>query len=181
MRYRPCAARSRVRSRAPSNLPAIDLPVTPFLRLARQLAVGVPAVLLGGALIGQHAFGLYPCEMCLWQRYPHVAAIVLATLAYFASGKRALVGAAGLALLITGAIGAFHAGVEYGWWEGLTECATVVGTGGSAIDAITSAPLVRCDKAQWEFLGISLAGWNFLVSSAAGIAVLSLLMKDIRR
>ena len=157
------------------------MPVSPHLRLARRLAVGVPALLLGGALIGQYAFGLYPCEMCLWQRYPHVAAIVLGTLAYFASGKRMLVALAGLSLLVTAAIGAFHAGVEYGWWEGLTACSTVVGQGGSAIEAITNAPLVRCDKSQWDFLGISLAGWNSILSSVAGIVVLALLMKDIRQ
>ena len=89
-------------------------------RLARHLALAIPALLLGGAYIGEFVFGLYPCEMCWWQRWPHFAAIGLAMLGTFFAQGRHWVALAGVAILISGVIGAFHAGVEYGWWQGIT-------------------------------------------------------------
>jgi disulfide bond formation protein DsbB len=142
--------------------------------LAQRLALGVPLLLLGGAYVGQYAFGLYPCEMCWWQRYPHFAAIALAAVSFFAPPRRFWISLAAVAILASGAIGAFHAGVEYGWWEGLTACSTISSGGGDPLEAIMNAPLVRCDDVQWSLLGVSLAGWNFLVSAAAGIAILVL-------
>ena len=147
-------------------------------RLAQNLALGVPALLLGGAYISEYGFGLFPCEMCLWQRWPHFAAVALALASFVVPAKRLLVALAALAILASGAIGAFHGGVEYGWWEGITGCATAMGAGGgSALDNILDAPLVRCDVAPWSLMGISLAGWNFLISTAAGLAILWLLAK----
>ena len=145
---------------------------------ARLLALAVPAALLGGAYLSQYGFGLYPCEMCWWQRYPHFAALALAALA-FVRPSRALVALAALALLTRGLIGAFHAGVEYGWWEGLTACSTdLAAGGGSALDAIMNAPIVRCDVAPWSLFGISLAGYNFLISTAAALGILALLRRS---
>lgn len=145
---------------------------------ARLLALATPAFLLGGAYISQYGFGLYPCEMCWWQRYPHFAALALAALA-FVRPSRALVALAALALLSSGLIGAFHAGVEYGWWEGLTACSTnPAASGGNALDAIMNAPIVRCDVAPWSLFGISLAGYNFLVSTAAALAIFALLRRS---
>jgi disulfide bond formation protein DsbB len=152
------------------------------LRLARQLAAGVPAVLLAGALIGQHGFGLYPCEMCLWQRYPHYAAIGLGLAGYAVPGTaRILVALAAIAIAGSGMIGGFHAGVEYGWWQGVTDCAGVPAGGASAMDAVMNAPMVRCDAAPWDLFGISLAGWNFILSLTAAIAIALLLWKDRAR
>lgn len=137
-------------------------------RLARLLATGVPALLLGGAYLSQYGFGLYPCEMCWWQRWPHFAALGLALLAYWLPPRRLLIALAAGGILTSGLIGGFHAGVEYGWWEGITGCATLnVQDGQSAIDAVMNAPMIRCDEAPWSLLGISLAGWNFLISLAA--------------
>ncbi len=85
------------------------------MRPAQLLALAVPAALLGGAYFGQYAFGLYPCEMCWWQHYPHFATLALALIALAAPYRRLWLGAAALALLVSGAIGAFHAGIEYGW------------------------------------------------------------------
>ena len=142
------------------------------LQRAQRLALIVPAGLLAGAYISQFGFGLYPCEMCWWQRYPHFAALALALAALWLPPRRALVCLAGIAILLSGLIGGFHAGVEYGWWEGITGCASAVqATGGSALDNILAAPLVRCDAAPWTLLGISLAGFNFLFSTAAGLAI----------
>lgn len=146
---------------------------------AYALALIVPAALMGGALISQFVFGLYPCQMCWWQRYPHIAAIVLALLAYTMKGKGSgdlAVTLAAIAIGISGLIGGFHAGVEYGWWEGVTACSTVAG-GGNPLDAIMNAPVVRCDVAPWDLFGISLAGFNFLISITGAILVLALLGK----
>ena len=97
------------------------------LRLAQWLAVLVPAGLLGGALGSQYLGGLHPCEMCFWQRWPHWAALPLAGLSFFLPRvSRPLVLLAALAIAVSGAIGVFHAGVEAGWWEGLTACTAPV-------------------------------------------------------
>lgn len=144
-------------------------------KLAQRLALGVPALLLAGAYIGEYGFGLYPCEMCWWQRWPHFAAVALALLSTVPSPKRLWIALAAVAILASGAIGGFHVGVEYGWWEGLTACSTLDTGGGDPLEAIMNAPLVRCDEVQWSLAGISLAGWNFLISTAAGIAILVLL------
>lgn len=154
---------------------------TPHTRLAQRLALGVPALLLAGAYISQYGFGLYPCEMCWWQRWPHFAAIALALLSTILPPRRLWIALAALAILISGAIGAFHAGVEYGWWEGVTGCAMTSQAGtGDPLEAIMNAPMVRCDQAQWTLAGVSLAGWNFLFSAVGGIAILWLLTKGRR-
>ena len=146
------------------------------LKQARLLALLVPAGLLGGALFSQYVGGLYPCEMCYWQRWPHGTAILLALGALFSPlnspRTRPLVVLAALAVAISGAIGVFHAGVELGWWEGITQCTT---TGAATLEDIMSVPLVRCDQVQWSLLGISMAGWNAILSlgGAAAIAALA--------
>ncbi|MEX0342665.1 MAG: disulfide bond formation protein B [Erythrobacter sp.] len=149
--------------------------------LARIIALAVPAVLLGGAYVSEYGFGLFPCEMCWWQRWPHFAALGFGLLGFAVAPRRLWIAAAALAILVSGAIGLFHAGVEYGWWPGITSCA-VVGSGGSgnALDDIMNTPLVRCDAPAWTLFGISLAGYNFLLSTAGGLAVLGLLAKDRR-
>lgn len=148
-------------------------------RLAAPLAaLLVPLLLYGGALVSQYGFGLHPCEMCYWQRWPHQAAMLLAALALLLrrndKAMRALTLLAAIAIAVSGAIGIFHAGVEYGFWEGITTCAT--GAGGLvSLDAIMDAPLIRCDTAQWTLLGVSLAGFNAIFSLAGAALVLTLL------
>ena len=153
------------------------------LRRAAWLALAIPAALLGGAYISEYGFGLYPCEMCWWQRWPHFAAIPLALLALaIPRAARPLTLLAALAILVSGLIGAFHAGVEYGWWEGLTTCTGAPASvpGGDPLAGILAAPLVRCDQVQWDLMGISLAGFNFLFSTVGALAVLALLRRSAR-
>ena len=147
---------------------------------APLVALTAPLLLYGGALLSQYGFGLAPCEMCYWQRWPHQAAIILALLALLLrrsdKAMRALTLLAAVAIAISGAIGVFHAGVEYGFWEGITTCAT--GSAGPvSLDAIMNAPLIRCDTAQWTLLGISLAGFNAIFSLGAAAIVLTLLRR----
>jgi disulfide bond formation protein DsbB len=139
---------------------------------ARALAVLVPAALLGGAYVAQYGFGLPPCEMCWWQRYPHFAALGFGMAAYAMKPPQVWAALAGLAIITSGLIGGFHAGVEYGWWEGITGCSTLP----TNIDVMdpAAAPLIRCDVAPWKLLGISLAGFNFLISSTLGAAIVAL-------
>lgn len=151
--------------------------MTPAVKLAQRLALGIPAVLLAGAYVSEYGFGLYPCEMCWWQRYPHFAAIALALVSTMAEPRRLWIGFAALALFVSGAIGAFHAGAEYGWWEGITTCAAASSGGGDPLAAIMEAPLVRCDEVQWSLAGISLAGFNFLISVASAVAIWALLTR----
>ncbi len=120
-------------------------------------ALAIPLALYGGALVSQFGFGLHPCEMCYWQRWPHQAAIVLA-------------------IAISGVIGVFHAGVEYGFWEGLTTCSTGV-SGPVSLSDIMAAPITRCDVPQWTLFGVSLAGFNAIFSLAGAAFVLTLLRR----
>ncbi len=150
-------------------------------RLAAPLAaLAAPLLLYGGALVSQFGFGLHPCEMCYWQRWPHQAAIVLALLALLLHRNdqvmRALTLLAAIAIAVSGAIGIFHAGVEYGLWEGLTTCSTSH-SGPISLDEIMAAPIIRCDVAQWRLFGISLAGFNAIFSAAAAALVLTLLRR----
>lgn len=155
--------------------------VAPSVRRARILALAIPVALLGGAYISQYGFGLIPCEMCWWQRYPHMLAIAFAALAFFWRPVRPLVAVAGLAILVSGLIGAFHAGVEYGWWKGLTACtASPLAAGGDPLEAIMNAPVIRCDAVQWSLFGISLAGWNFLFSTGGALVIFALLARGKR-
>jgi len=157
-----------------------------ILSLARLVAILTPVALLGGALASQYIGRLHPCEMCMGQRWPHVAAIFLA-LAAIALRKRVsasalFTGLAAIAIGVSGVIGAFHAGVEYHWWEGITACSTAT-TGGSTaemLDAIMAAPLTRCDTAPWSLLGISLAGYNALISLGAATVIVLLLRRWTR-
>lgn len=143
------------------------------------LALFIPLALYGGALISQYGFGLYPCEMCYWQRWPHQAAIVLAALALMlrnnAAAMRTLTIFAALAILASGAIGVFHAGVEYGFWPG--PACSAASTGPVTLDDIMAGPVIACDKPQWTLAGISLAGFNALFSFAGGIAILAMLFR----
>jgi len=140
-------------------------------RAALLLAFAVPAALLGGAYISQYVFGLYPCEMCWWQRYALFAALACAALALVRPPAELLVRLAALAILIGGLIGGYHAGIEYGWWTGFTACTSAVDTSGDPLKAILDAPVIRCDVAPWDLFGISLAGFNFLISVPAALLV----------
>ena len=150
-------------------------------RLARLLAFTVPAVLLASVLTAQFGFGLAPCEMCHWQRWPHYAALVPALGAFVVRAPRGrvlLVALAALCIAASGAIGVFHAGVEYHWWQGLTRCTAPMG--GSIAD-ILNAPLTRCDVAAWTLFGISLAGYNAIVSLGSALVIAVLLLRAGRR
>lgn len=148
---------------------------------ARALALIIPAALMLGALGSQYIGGLVPCEMCMWQRWPHYGAIAIALLA-FVLPNRVVLWVAALAILISGGIGIWHAGVEYHWWAGLTQCSQPPGSSstGNIIADIMKTPLVRCDEAQWTLFGISLAGYNAILSISGALLIMRLLMGKSR-
>lgn len=158
-------------------------PAKHTVQTAYLLALAVPCALIAAVYVAQYGFGLAPCEMCWWQRYPHFAAIAFAVGALATRGTRlgeALVVLAALAIGISGAIGAFHAGVEYGWWQGPTACSST-SLGNDPLASIMNAPLIRCDTPAWTLFGVSLAGFNFLVSMTSAALVLVLLGRRQKR
>lgn len=135
------------------------------MKFAALATIGSAAI-LGGAYAFQHLGGFPPCKMCLWQRWPHAMAILIGLVIAF-TGKVKLAWAAALASLCTALIGMYHVGVEQGWWEGPSTC-TASGVSGLSseelMEQILSAPLVRCDDIAWQLAGISMAGWNAILS-----------------
>ena len=129
-------------------------------RIAILVGSGALA-LIAGALLFQYAGGYPPCQMCHWQRWPHIAAAIIGIAGGLLLPRhgRALSVAAILLVALSGAIGVFHAGVEWQWWQGPAEC------GAGPIDfSNLRASVVRCDVAAWTLFGLSLAGYNALAS-----------------
>ena len=154
---------------------------------AKAVALLVPAGLLAGAYGSEHLGGLSPCEMCWWQRYAHMAGLGFAILAFALSRLpdrgRSFVWLAALGIAASGLIGAYHAGVEADVFEGFTQCTSAASgaTGEDLLAQIMNAPLTRCDEVQWSLLGISMAGWNAILSLAAALLVLWLSLSRPRR
>jgi disulfide bond formation protein DsbB len=149
-------------------------------RLATLATALLSAVILGAALLSQFAGGLQPCVLCVYQRWPYVATILLG-LAGFALARRhpgaarAALGLAGLVFFVGGGIAGFHVGVEQGWWQGTSGCGAPTGGAMTLEDLraqVLAAPVVRCDEVPWSLLGISMAGYNFIISLALAGAAL---------
>ena len=139
----------------------------------------VLAVALATAFVMQYVFEIWPCPLCLEQRVPYYVAIPLA-LAIVAAGRinaPACVAWGGMAILAivlvwSARLGVFHAGVEWGWWQGPTDCAVaqpITRDAGSLLAQIQRTRVVNCAEAGWRFLGISLAGYNALISIGLGL------------
>ena len=140
-------------------------------------ALGSGALLLG-ALFFQYVLGMAPCQLCIWQRWPHLAALVMGGVIWLVpSAVIAILGASAAAL--SGAIGVYHTGVERGWFEGPTACSGSIDfsslTAEQLLDQVMAAPVVRCDEVPWELFTLSMASWNAILSFAlAGMWLLAL-------
>lgn len=144
------------------------------------IAAGGSLAMLLAAYGFQHLGGLAPCKMCLWQRWPHGLAVFAGALALLVAARPfAVIGL--LAALTTALIGFYHAGVEQGFWEGPSTCTSGPIGGLSTEDLmaqILTAPLVRCDDIPWDLFGISMAGWNGIVSlGLAGVWALAVMRR----
>ena len=151
------------------------------LPLAAALIVAiVGALAIAGAWFLELVMKLQPCELCLAQRWPYYIGIPLALIVALAAWKKAprlvvVLGLAALAaLMLWGAyLGVFHAGVEWKWWAGPTACTGTpeFGGAGGLLNRLQTINITRCDEAAWRFLGISLAGYNAVIS--LGLAVIA--------
>ena len=151
--------------------------------LVAALAVGLIALAtLAGAWFFQLVLDIRPCPLCLEQRYAYYLAIPLAVLVAIAAGRDAPRGLVvtglvvlALAALANAVLGGYHAGVEWTFWQGPTDCSGPVvdlGKAGSLLERLDTVKVIRCDEVQWRFLGLSLAGYNVLISLAmAAIAL----------
>ncbi len=152
----------------------------PAAAAALVVALGGAATILG-AMVFQYGFGIVPCPLCLEQRMVYYVAIPLAVVVAIAAlrdAPRALVraglGLIALAMLFGAGLALYHAGVEWKWWPGPQDCSgplTPLGSRG-LLEQLQTVDIVRCDEAPWRFLGLSLAGWNVLISLALAAVAL---------
>ena len=148
----------------------------------------ISASMLLGALAFEHIGGLAPCKLCIWQRWPHVFIIIFAGLGLLQPARPTTnhietffwLSLILIAALTTAGIGIHHVGVEQSWWEGFAGCSSQLGTDldlSTLTDTLLATPVVKCDEIAWQLFGISMAGWNAIISAgAAGLVLYGLLM-----
>ena len=154
----------------PSHAPAA---ANPALTASAAIAL-IALATLAGAWFFQLVLEILPCPLCLEQRYAYYLAVPLGAVVAFAAARGAprpvlLAGLLilGLVALANAGLGTYHSGVEWGFWQGPTDCTGPVvnlGSAGSLLERLDKVKVVRCDEVQWRFLGLSLAGYNVLIS-----------------
>jgi disulfide bond formation protein DsbB len=161
-----------------------------YLNLARAHPIASAAIAVAviglatilGAYFFQYVIGLPPCPLCLEQRVAYyisipLAALILLGVSVGSSRKVAILALVVIAgfMLWNAGLGVYHSGVEWGWWQGPQDCSgplTDIGSRGGLLEQLQNVRVVRCDEAAWRFLGLSLAGYNALISLAlAAIAL----------
>ena len=158
---------------AAAHSPPKRLAADPAAVAALAIAA-VAAATLTGAWFFQLVLDIRPCPLCLEQRYAYYLALPLGLVVAFAASRGAprQIALAGLAILALAALanaglGGYHAGVEWQFWQGPTDCSGPVvdlGSAGTLLQRLDSVKVIRCDEVQWRFLGLSLAGYNVLIS-----------------
>jgi disulfide bond formation protein DsbB len=141
-------------------------------RTAAALILLAAAATIAGALVFEYGFGLAPCPLCLLQRKPYYVAfpIVFAALVLprRSGWTRGALGLLALIFLVSAGLGAYHAGVEWGWWQGPGDCAAAsapqAGSMDDFLNQLQTTRVMSCTEAAWRFLGLSLAGWNVAIS-----------------
>jgi disulfide bond formation protein DsbB len=146
---------------------------SPERRAIVLLAVSTATIL--GALFTEYGLGYIPCKLCLLQRWPYYFAVPLAFFAWVITGPMGLRLSARPAFamlatifMVSVALGAHHAGVEWGWWQGPPDCGGKIAAGpanvGDLLNAMNNTRIVSCTEAPFRILGLSLAGWNAMIS-----------------
>jgi disulfide bond formation protein DsbB len=146
------------------------------IKLPALLIALIGAATILGAFVFEYGFGYRPCPLCLDQRIAYYVSIPLALMAALGAGwgasRKVLTlafGAIAIAMLINVVLGAYHSGIEWQWWAGPTECSgplNSIGSAGGLLQQLNTVRVIRCDEAAWRFLGLSLAGYNVLISLA---------------
>jgi disulfide bond formation protein DsbB len=146
------------------------------LRMLAILTAFVGSVMLGGAFAFQHLGGLDPCVLCIDQRWAWAVVIAASVMAIaFARHTiscQALLAVAAIAMLAGAGFAGFHVGVEQHWWEGTSECGGVTGKAQTVEELkrqLFATPVTRCDEVAWSMAGVSMAGWNLILSLVGGI------------
>ncbi|MCF3974914.1 disulfide bond formation protein B [Paracoccus salsus] len=137
------------------------------VRLSLLAGAGSAALLI--AALGFQAAGYAPCELCILQRWPHLAAVIIAGLVWLTGTVRLLAVLGMAATAVAAGLAVYHGGVEFGWWAGPSHCTGGVGdiarmSTQDLMARLQAAPVVRCDEVTWRFLGLSMAAWNALCS-----------------
>jgi disulfide bond formation protein DsbB len=152
------------------------------MAIAAIAAAAIAAATILGAYFFEYVLDYQPCPLCLMQRIPYYVAIpvavAVAIAAQLGAPRRVLAGGllvVAIAMLVGAGLGAYHAGVEWKLWAGPSDCSGPInsfGRAGNLLQTIETTPVVRCDEAAWRLLGLSLAGYNVLISIAiAGVAL----------
>ena len=140
-------------------------------KMVKLLGLG-SLFMIGAALFFEYVMGLHPCKMCIWQRIPHYITIGLAAISIIPQMRtysRPLLGLMSLSLLVGASIAFWHSGVELKLLEGPSSCSAAMSLSGdpsALLDKILATPAIRCDEVPWSFVGLSMANWNFLITSA---------------
>ena len=139
-----------------------------FNKVILSLVICSASVLIA-AVYFQYVLGLAPCKLCVWQRFPHVFAIIIGALILF-NPKFKLVGtlSALIAILVGTSLAGYHAGIEAKFWPGPKTCSGLMNikelTPELFLQKILTTKVIRCDEIPWSFLNISMAGWNLVIS-----------------
>jgi disulfide bond formation protein DsbB len=149
-------------------------------RLGLLVAGGISTTLFGGALLFQYVGDFAPCSLCIWQRWPHLAVIIVAFIGLRGVMPRSMLWLIFIAGIISVGLASYHAGIEYGFWAGPAGCTANLALDGD-IKALTqqllATPLVRCDEITWSLFGLSMAGWNALIS----LDIIAMALISLRR
>jgi disulfide bond formation protein DsbB len=143
--------------------------------------------MIGMALYFEHVMGLHPCQMCHWQRIPHIIVIglgVIAALPQRQPWHRSVTALMSLTLIIGAGIAFWHSGVELKILPGPSSCSAAISLGGdpaALLDQVLAAPIVRCDEVPWSLFGLSMANWNGLITAGMAIAAGVCFFKAISR
>jgi disulfide bond formation protein DsbB len=155
------------------------MPVPLNRRRTALVVLAAALATIGGALVFEHGLGLTPCKLCLIQRNPYYLAMPLALGAALAPPRlsRLALAAVGVVFVASAGLGAYHAGVEWGFWLGPNDCggagsAPSAGNVGDFLERLQGTRVVSCTEAAWRFLGLSLAGWNVMISIALAVIAL---------
>lgn len=142
----------------------ISLLTTP--RIAVLLCGTASAGLLAAAFGFEYLGGLAPCKLCLWQRWPHAAVVLFSLLGLAGFRYAAVLTLIVLSAATTAIIAGYHVGVEYHLWAGPASCSSALDGDSTAalLDSLLATPVVRCDEVVWSFAGLSMAGWNMVIS-----------------
>lgn len=154
-----------------------------LFRQAHWIALIYSVATLSAVFISEYGFDLKPCVLCIYQRWPYAVAITVFILwAIFHKKIGAVYAQALMAIsfLTTAGIGAYHVGVEQGWWQGTSECGADTSVALSLDELkkqLMSAPLTKCNEVAWEMFGISMAGYNFIFATLMAIFILIAIVK----